>query len=222
MIEQLNDKPISNVFLISLSGLSKQLKSQVFPDKDIPVVIVQGDHHFRALFKQTKKIKYPFFSIILGGLEKNYAGYNPSILMRRGVRIAQKIENDSSTDYICHLIPININLTIRFVTNNIDDIYRFNQRWQILSTRKILNFKLNVEDTDSFIDVKVNLEETINFPNLDMEEIGEIMMTDTNTVLSTYTGVINKRVVVVKAETNVNLVNSQGIHTTTLNNFGDN
>ena len=200
--------PLSNIMLISIKGFKEQLSNFSPELGEVPVVLVASDTHLRTLIRAKKEIKYPFFAMKITTVEKKTDGYNAFALSRRSLSIAKNNVEDNQTDVMFNLIPMMVSVNIKFLSNSIDAIYNFCQRWNLCTQNNLFDFRVEVEE-EAPINVRVVTEISIAYPDLEMEELGETSVTETTAIIHTYTGTVNRYAKVVGSRVNVNVLNSQ-------------
>jgi hypothetical protein len=217
---RLDELPQSDIFEVSIAGVQAQLK-RFFPKKDVPVVKSTGMNHFRALFRKNQKINRPFFVYMPSTAETPTEGYNSFILRRigrLGPRLTSIVDGNTQAAVMYHFMPVNVAFRVLFLTDDSRDVNALVQRWLTAARHHYLNFQIDVEG-DAPIYIKVNMDQNIQFPDLEMEEIGESYLVELTMNIDTYHGVIDKRVMVTTMALNLSGVDSQVDGSAVLSNF---
>ena len=217
---RLDKLPQSEIYVTSIAGVQAQLK-RFFPERDVPVVQSTGMNHFRALFRQGKKIVRPFFAYMPTTIETPTEGYNPFILRRLG-RFGPKLPDSQGDEapatVMYHFMPANVAFRVLFVTDDSRDVHALVQRWLTAARHHYLNFQIDVEG-EAPIYIKVNMDQSIQFPDLELDEIGESYVVELSMNIDTYHGSVARRVVVTTMNVDLSGVATQSDGTAVLANF---
>jgi hypothetical protein len=221
---RLDQLPESDVYLTSIYGINKGLKS-FFPDRDVPVVPTTGTTHLRALMRKNRKISFPFFTTNIATTEENVTGYNAFSLRKQGITSARLGSTGSkqTMNYRFHLSPASVVINVMFLTNDVKDIYAFTPRWLAASNGHYLNFSITAaqEDGDEKdlapIDINVTLDKTIQFPDMEIEEMDAFYTLQTSLSMATYHGVVSKKLSIISTRVNIDtIVSAANVNAATL------
>lgn len=214
------DKPIKDdklcdVYKQSLEGFAIRLRS-LFPDRTIMVVDGSLDAAKKQLSKRGEQIKYPFFAIQFRGTDTNKEGYNVKALMRRGRRGAMQGDslNPVSTS-VYHLLPVTVNISVQFQTNDVKDVYDFTQRWLLAAEQNLFQMWLEAADTSdpnrkAPIHIRVELDSQLQIPELNADEKDADYTFEANAIMRTYIGTIRKAMNIVGYRISLDLVSIIG------------
>lgn len=200
--DRLDQLPQSDIFLVSISGLLGQLK-RFFPNKEVPVVMYTGSTHLRAMARKAgNKLTFPFFAVKIATAEENNTGYNPFILNKRGVQLGISTSQitdgggESASVQILHLTPAIVTLDVMLVCDDVKDVYFYMQRWLASARHRYLDFQLEPEESNAPISIRVEMDRAFNFPDLEIEELGEKFNPASQLTMQTYHGVVGKKIVI--------------------------
>lgn len=214
----IKDDKLSDIFVQSLEGFATRLRT-LFPEKKIPVVDGSLEAAKKQLSKQGQQIKYPFFSVQYRGSDVNREGYNVKALLRRG-RLGAQIGDGPSpnTDSFYHLIPSLVDITVQFATNDVQDVYKFAQRWTLAAEQNLFQMWLEAADTSdprnkAPIHIRVELNPQLQIPELNNDERDADYTFEVSAQMRTYMGTIRQKMRVMGVRWNMDLIAATGAKT---------
>lgn len=169
-----------------------------FPDKKTRVVTIANNSHMRTYIKKYKELEYPYFALQIREAALNREGLPARNLYRQGTHAKASSDKSYVTSY--KLTPINVGIRVIFATNDITDIYEFIQVWITSANIKDLKFYISPESSDLEIPINVELDESLSIPDLENDEIGEIFLLETQLNISSFTGIIDKKIILKKVK----------------------
>lgn len=192
--DRIDSLPPCSIYETSVKGLNSQLV-RLFPEKTLPVVQVQSQNSMREMARKLgNTLILPYIATHQINAETNFEGYNPFILRRQGY----KLEQNGTKNFIAklHAMPLKAKFEIIFVSQDINDINLFVQRWLTCSRFGLLNFQLQTgddqEEKDTIIKIRIIMEPSVNYSDFTLETVGEINQMTANLEMHTYQGSIAK------------------------------
>lgn len=180
--------PYSNIFELILENFESRLSGFFLPayNRKTKVVRVENDDALYAIAEKTNqdKIGFPFFGVKMGNLEPRQE-FNTWLLRQSGVTL----KNNNDEFFQFQILPININITINMMSNDINDVRLYAQRWVDVAFMHYLNFELDFKGVPVLI--RVEIDANFPFPEPQTSDTGTIYDVETTAIIHGYLGSIN-------------------------------
>lgn len=170
--------------LLSVS-IKKTLDALKMPMREggpkINVVKVGSREAMRELFRRESEIVYPFFSVMVESARLRTDSFN-TFRTEDGVRGSAI---DGGWQYKWNLVPLALNLAVRFHSDDYQDIEAFIEYW--FHKRKRFAFDLR-HGKNFVIEFYSELTPEVQIPEETFEETGNLFVLETNLTLNTWAG----------------------------------
>lgn len=152
---------------MTIRGLSRMMKKH-FNLKREPLFISTTDkwnviNHLRK--QKDQRTEFPFMTFKLVSMEVNGQSYHAKSLDRNGVVGAP---NDAQSGmYKTQPIPVNINIEMSFLTDDLYVLLNFANNWLYVSLRKLLNMSIEFDGVN--YDIQCETDTSLSIPEKDMQ-----------------------------------------------------
>jgi hypothetical protein len=185
---------------------------------------------------------FPMFAVSLSDSADKTDGYNNFALHRRGVILKSKsftatAPNANQRTQVgtirAHLSAMTQAITVSLLTETEKDIYDFVPRWIDCCRYRYLSFQIYTENDvapplgfaqlrgsatpEAAIDIRVEGDKQVQYPDLEMEETGNMFTVQVNATMNTYSGVITNQLSIGGGKINYILANQENQPTTQAN-----
>lgn len=171
--------------------------------KIIGVTNEQYDYSYGI--QQGTNQNYPYITVMPVDVDDEDVSYNKFVLNNSGFTAEYKTEIKGDTLYKFQLVPIKVNLTINYFTQNTVDLWQYIQRWKVNYRKATFNL---VAGNNFNVDIRTELSPNISFPEKNHES-GDCYKVGGTMTLHTYAGQIFECKRIDKVQLRVKLTDEQ-------------
>jgi hypothetical protein len=193
MPTSIREQSYSDIFLVIMETFGANLADFFFKRK-LNVVQIDQDDELATIVRKMgdNKIVFPFFAVKFGSVEDDTGSYNPFLMRMQGItRRTTNDRNVAAPSIQFKFLPAKINVSLKFVGNDVKDKYLFVQRWRDAAKMHYLDFIITPDSGGGDIRIKVDCDSTVQFAEPSASsELGNQYTMEVTASLHGYTGSI--------------------------------